>query len=62
MAKEIELRVKQDFNDKYNKKEYQKGKKYWFNEKRAEELLENQYLVEKVSEKEVQENTEKKNK
>ena len=59
MAKQIELKVKQNFNDKYdNKTEYKKGKTYPFAEKRAEELLKNPYLVEKVSETEVEEEKE----
>ena len=60
MAQVIELKVKQNFTDKETKVDYKKGKTYSFSEKRAEELLKNPYLVEKVSEKEVQENTEKK--
>lgn len=55
MAKVVELRAKQNFEDKYTKAEYKKGKVYSFNEKRAEELLHNPYLVEKVSETEVEE-------
>lgn len=60
MAKVIELRVKQNFQDKETNVDYKKGKTYSFSEKRAEELLKNPYLVEKVSEKEVQESTDKK--
>ena len=55
MAKMIELRAKQNFEDKYTKAEYKKGKVYNFDEKRAEELLHNPYLVEKVNETEVEE-------
>lgn len=60
MVKVIELKAKQNFQDKETKVDYKKGKIYSFPEKRAEELLKNPYLVEKVSEKEVQESTEKK--
>lgn len=54
MAKVIELKAKQTFSDKYTKAEYKKGRVYKFDEKRAEELLKNPYLVEKVSETEVE--------
>lgn len=50
MAKNIQLRVKQNFTDKENKTDYKKGKVYPFSEKRAEELLKNPYLVEKTGE------------
>lgn len=54
MAKVIELKVKQNFTDKETEVDYKKGKTYSFSEKRAEELLKNPYLVEKVSENEVE--------
>lgn len=60
MSKVIELRVKQDFTDKENGKDYKKGKIYSFTEKRADELLKNPYLVEKVTEKETESKTENK--
>lgn len=50
MSKIIKLKVKQNFTDKETKADYKKGKEYTFSEKRAEELLNNPYLVEKVSE------------
>lgn len=50
MAKSIQLKVKQNFTDKETKVDYKKGKTYSFSEKRVEELLKNQYLVEKVGE------------
>lgn len=50
MAKQIELKAKQSFKDKETGISYKKGKTYSFSEKRAEELLKNEYLVEKVSE------------
>ncbi len=59
MAKQIGLRIKQNFQDKETKEDYKKGKVYYFSEKRAEELLKNQYIVEKVSETEIKENTDK---
>ncbi len=55
MAKTImvDLKIKQNFQDKETKVSYKKGRIYSFTEKRAEELLKNPYLVEKVSTKEV---------
>lgn len=50
MAKQIELKAKQNFEDKETGKLYKRGQTYSFSEKRAEELLKNSYLVEKVSE------------
>lgn len=50
MSKAIKLKIKQNFTDKETKEDYKKGKEYAFSEKRAEELLKNPYLVEKVSE------------
>ena len=58
MAKVIELRVKQNFTDKENGTDYKKGKTYSFTEKRADELLKNPYIVEKVAEKETENKTE----
>lgn len=54
MAKVIELKVIQNFTDKENGKDYKKGKTYSFTEKRADELLKNPYIVEKVAEKETE--------
>lgn len=59
MAKVVELKVKQSFSDKETNVDYKKGKTYSFSEKRAEELLKNPYLVEKVAEKEEDAKTEK---
>lgn len=59
MSKVIELRAKQNFTDKENGTDYKKGKTYIFSEKRAEELLKNPYIVEKVAEKETENKTEK---
>ena len=50
MAKQIELKAKQNFKDKETGISYKRGKTYSFSEKRAEELLKNEYIVEKVSE------------
>ena len=50
MAKEIKLKVKQNFMDKETNLDYKKGKIYKFSEKRAEELLKNPYIVEKATE------------
>lgn len=50
MAKSIQLKVKQNFTDKEKGIDYKKGYVYHFSEKRAEELLKNPYLVEKVGE------------
>jgi hypothetical protein len=58
MAKEVELKVKQNFTDKETKVDYKKGKTYKFSEKRAEELLKNPYIVEKVNVTEVEEKAE----
>lgn len=58
----IELKMKQNFTDKHTKKDYKKGFVYQFTEERANELLENQYLVEKVGESEIEEKEEKSNK
>lgn len=55
MAKEVELKAKQTFSDKYTKAEYKKGRVYKFDEKRAEELLKNPCLVEKINATEVEE-------
>lgn len=60
MAKVVELKAKQTFSDKYTKADYKKGKVYKFDEKRAEELLKNPYLVEKVSETEVEDKNDNK--
>lgn len=65
MSKTIKLKVKQNFTDKETKEDYKKGKEYNFSEKRADELLKNPYLVEKVAEIETvnkQENIENKQK
>lgn len=59
MAKNIQLKIKQNFTDKETKVDYKKGKVYTFTEKRAEELLKNPYIVEKVSTIEVEEKTDK---
>lgn len=59
MSKQIGLEIKQNFQDKETKEDYKKGKVYYFSEKRAEELLKNPYIVEKVSETEIKENTDK---
>lgn len=58
MTKEIELIVKQNFTDKETNVDYKKGKTYKFSEKRAEELLKNPYIVEKVNSTVVEEKTE----
>ena len=58
MAKIVNLRIKQNFSDKETKVDYKKGKVYPFSEKRAEELLKNPYLVEKVDVAETEEKTE----
>lgn len=50
MAKEVKLKVKQNFMDKETNLDYKKGKIYKFSEKRAEELLKNPYIVEKTIE------------
>ncbi len=55
MAKNIQLKVKQNFTDKETKEDYKKGHVYSFSEKRAEELLKNHYIVEEVGEKEIKE-------
>ena len=58
MAKIVNLRIKQNFSDKETKVDYKKGKVYPFSEKRAEELLKNPYLVEKVDITETEEKAE----
>lgn len=60
MAKTVNLRIKQNFTDKDTDVDYKKGKIYPFSEKRAEELLKNQYLVEKVNTVETEDKTENK--
>ena len=50
MSKVIKLKVKQSFTDRETKEDYKKGKVYTFTEKRADELLKNPYIVEKVAE------------
>ncbi len=60
MAKTVNLRIKQNFTDKETNVDYKKGKTYPFSEKRAEELLKNQYLVEKVNAVETEDKTENK--
>jgi len=62
MAKTVNLRIKHDFEDKETKQEYIKGKVYPFSEKRAEELLKNPYIVEKVGETEIEEKAQEKEK
>jgi len=58
MAKIVNLRIKQNFSDKETEVDYKKGKVYPFSEKRAEELLKNPYLVEKVDITETEEKAE----
>ena len=58
MAKIVNLRIKQNFSDEETKVDYKKGKVYPFSEKRAEELLKNPYLVEKVDVTETEEKAE----
>lgn len=58
MAKIVNLRIKQNFSDKETNVDYKKGKTYPFSEKRAEELLKNPYLVEKVDVTETEEKAE----
>lgn len=60
MAKTVNLRIKQNFTDKETNVDYKKGKIYPFSEKRAEELLKNPYIVEKVSVAETEDKTENK--
>lgn len=60
MAKVVDLKVKQNFTDKENGTDYKKGRVYTFSEKRAEELLKNPYIVEKVKTTEIEETTENK--
>lgn len=55
MDKNIQLKIKQNFTDKDNGIDYKKGKVYTFSEKRAEELLKNPYIVEKIGEKGIKE-------
>lgn len=59
MVKTVNLKIKQNFTDKETNVDYKKGKIYPFSEKRAEELLKNQYLVEKVNVVEIEDKTEK---
>ncbi len=58
MSRVIKLKVKQSFTDRETKEDYKKGKTYSFTEKRADELLKNPYIVEKVAEKEAENKTE----
>lgn len=50
MVKKVKLRILINFNDKENGTEYKRNDEVYFSEKRAEELLKNPCLVEKIEE------------
>lgn len=55
MSKKVKLRILINFDDKETKAKYKRNDEVYFSEKRAEELLKNPCLVEKIEEIEEQE-------